>query len=43
MIIKNSVKLFVVFSFTLTLFISSAFAQDTDERAELLAKAQEPF
>ncbi len=41
--IKNTIKLFTVFLFTLVLFVGSAFAQDMDERTKLLAEAQEPF
>jgi len=41
--IKNTIKLFTVFFFTLVLFVGSAFAQDMDERTKLLAEAQEPF
>ena len=41
--IKNTIKLFPVFFFTLVLFVGSAFAQDMDERTKLLAEAQEPF
>ena len=41
--IENSIKLFMIFSITVVLFAGSAFAQDTDDRAKLLAEAQEPF
>jgi len=41
--IKNSIKLFMVFSLTVVLFAGSALAQDTDDRTKLLAEAQEPF
>jgi len=41
--IKNTIKLFTVFFFTLVLFVGSAFAQDMDERTKLLTEAQEPF
>ena len=41
--IKNTIKLFAVFFFTLALFVGSAFAQDMDERTKLLVEAQEPF
>ena len=41
--IKNSIKLFMIFSITAVLFAGSAFAQDTDDRAKLLAEAQKPF
>jgi len=41
--VKNTIKLFTVFFFTLVLFVGSAFAQDMDERTKLLAEAQEPF
>jgi len=33
----------MIFSITAVLFAGSALAQDTDDRAKLLAKAQEPF
>jgi len=41
--IENSIKLFMVFSITVVLFAGSALAQNTDDRAKLLAEAQEPF
>ena len=41
--VKNTIKLFTVFFFTLVLFVGSAFAQDMDERTKLLTEAQEPF
>ena len=41
--IKNTIKLFTVFFFTLVLFVGSAFAQDMDERTRLLTEATEPF
>jgi len=41
--IENSIKLFMIFSLTAVLFAGSALAQDTDDRAKLLAEAQEPF
>ena len=41
--IKNTIKLFTAFFFTLVLFVGSASAQDVDERTEFLLKAQEPF
>ena len=41
--IENTIKLFTVFLLTAVLFAGSAFAQDMDERAKLLAEAQEPF
>jgi len=41
--IENSIKLFMIFSITAVLFAGSALAQDTDDRAKLLAEAQEPF
>ena len=41
--IKNTIKLFTIFSLTAVLFAGSAFAQDMDERAKLLAEAQEPL
>ena len=41
--IKNSIKLFMVFSLTVVLFAGSALAQDMDDRTKLLAEAQEPF
>jgi len=41
--IKNSIKLFMIFSLTVVLFAGSALAQDTDDRTKLLAKAHEPF
>jgi hypothetical protein len=41
--IKNTMKLFAVFFFTIVFFASSAFAEDTDDRTKLIAKAQEPF
>ena len=42
-IFQNTVKLFTAILFTLTLFISSAYAEDIDERDKLLAEAFEPF
>jgi len=41
--IENSIKLFMIFSITAVLFAGSALAQDTDDRAKLLAEAQESF
>jgi len=41
--IENTIKLFSIFLLTVVLFAGSAFAQDMDERAKLLAEAQEPF
>ena len=41
--IKNTIKLFTVFFFTLVLFVGSAFAQDIDERTRLLTEATGPF
>ena len=41
--IENSIKLLMIFSLTAVLFTGSALAQDTDDRAKLLAEAQEPF
>jgi len=41
--IENSIKLFMIFSITAVLFAGSALAQDTNDRAKLLAEAQEPF
>ena len=41
--IKNSIKLFMIFSITAVLFAGSALAQDTDDRTKLLAEAQKPF
>jgi len=41
--IKNSIKLFMIFSLTAMLFVGSALAQDTDDRTKLLTEAQEPF
>ena len=41
--IENTIKLFTIFLLTAVLFAGSAFAQDMDERAKLLAEAQEPF
>jgi hypothetical protein len=41
--IKNSIKLFMVFYLTVVLFAGSALAQDTDDRTKLLAEAQVPF
>jgi len=38
--IENSIKLFMIFSITAVLFAGSALAQDTDDRAKLLAEAQ---
>jgi len=42
-ILQNSVKLFTIILFTFTLFISSAYAEDIDERDKMFAKAFEPF
>ena len=41
--LQNTVKLFTVILFTLTFFISSAYAEDIDERDKLFAEAFEPF
>ena len=41
--IENTIKLFTVFLLTAVLFAGSAFAQDMDKRAKLLAEAQQPF
>jgi len=41
--IKNSIKLFIIFSLTTVLLAGSALAQDTDDRTKLLAEAHEPF
>ena len=41
--LQNIVKLFTVILFTFTLFISSAYAEDIDERDKLFAEAIEPF
>ena len=41
--IENTIKLFTIFLLTAVLFVGSAFAQDMDELAKLLAEAQEPF
>jgi len=41
--IENSIKLFMVFSFTTILLAGSALAEDTNDRTKLLAEAQEPF
>jgi len=41
--IKNTIKLFTIFLLTTVLFAGSAFAQDMDEYAKLLAEAQQPF
>ena len=41
--IENTIKLFAVFLLTAVLFAGSAFAQDMDERAKLLAEAQKSF
>ena len=41
--IENTIKLFTIFLLTAVLFAGSTFAQDMDERAKLLAEAQEPF
>ena len=41
--IENSIKLFMIFSITVVLFAGSAFAQDTDDRAKLIAEANELF
>ena len=41
--IKSTIKLFTIFLLTAVLFAGSAFAQDMDERAKLLAEAQQPF
>jgi len=42
-IFQNIMKLFTVILFTFTLFISSAYAENMDERDELFAEAFEPF
>ena len=42
-ILQNIVKLFTVILFTLTLFISSAYAENIDKRDKLFAEAFEPF
>jgi len=41
--IENTIKLFTIFLLTTVLFAGSAFAQDMDEYAKLLAEAQQPF
>ncbi len=41
--IENTIKLFTIFLLTAVLFAGSAFAQDIDEYAKLLAEAQQPF
>jgi len=41
--LQNTVKLFTVILFTFTLFISSAYAENIDERDKSLAEAFEPF
>ncbi len=41
--IKNSIKLFIIFSLSTVLLAGSALAQDTDERTKLFAEAQKPF
>ena len=41
--IENSIKLFMIFSFTTILLAGSALAEDTNDRTKLLAEAQEPF
>ena len=41
--IENTIKLFTIFLLTVVLFAGSAFAQDMDEYAKLLAEAQQPF
>ncbi len=41
--IENTIKLFTIFLLTAVLFVGSAFAQDMDELAKLLAEAQQPF
>jgi len=40
---QNTAKLFTVILFTFTLFISSAYAENIDERDELFAEAFKPF
>jgi len=41
--IESTIKLFTIFLLTAVLFAGSAFAQDMDERAKLLAEAQKSF
>ena len=41
--IKNHLILLTLFVFSITLFIDSAFAQETGERSKLLNKTIEPF
>jgi hypothetical protein len=41
--LQNIIKLFTVILFTFTLFTSSAYAEDIDERDKLFAEAFEPF
>ena len=41
--IENTIKIFTIFLLTTVLFAGSAFAQDVDEYAKLLAEAQQPF
>jgi len=38
--IENSIKLFMIFSLTTVLLVSSALAQDTDDRIKLFTEAQ---
>ena len=40
---QNTVKLFIVILFTFTLFISSVYAENIDERDKLFAEAFESF
>ena len=42
-ILQNAAKLFTVTLLTFTLYMSSAYAEDTDERDMLIAEALEPF
>ena len=42
-ILQNTAKLFTVTLLTFTLYMSSAYAEDTDERDMLIAEALEPF
>ena len=41
--IKNSIKLFTIFSLTAVFFVGSAFADEIDEHTKLFAEALEPF
>ena len=41
--IRNTMKVLIIFFFTVVLFAGSAFAENVSERTKLLTEATEPF